>query len=186
MIATALGNVVRFFQEYLSDKAAILAVDDIRRHLYDHVLHLPLDRYGEQGSSDLTSRLVQDTANLQDGFKTVLGQSIQEPIKAAMAFGLAMLLSWKLTLFIIAFGPVMWLILKKFGKKMRRASRAALESSSDMLGQLEATLAGIRVVKAAGAERFERRRYTRIMTDLVHEQLRMSRIDAISARRWRR
>jgi ABC-type multidrug transport system fused ATPase/permease subunit len=37
-----IGNVVRFFQEYLSDKAAISATNDVRRHLYDHVMRIPL------------------------------------------------------------------------------------------------------------------------------------------------
>ena len=37
-----VGNIVRFYQEYFSDKAAILAVNDIRRKLYDHVLHIPV------------------------------------------------------------------------------------------------------------------------------------------------
>ena len=41
-----LGNFVRFYQEYFSDKAAILAVNDIRRKLYDHVLHTPLSFFG--------------------------------------------------------------------------------------------------------------------------------------------
>ena len=71
-------------------------------------------------------------------------------------------------------------IIKKFGKKMRRASKKALINSANMLGQIEGSLAGIRVVKGANAERFERRRYTRIMDKLVAEQLRMSRIDAFS------
>src|SRR5437763_4573 len=71
-----VGNVIRFFQEYLSDKAAICAVNDLRRRLYDHVLHVPLGRLGTASTSDITSRLVQDSTNLQDGFKTVLGQSI--------------------------------------------------------------------------------------------------------------
>jgi ABC-type multidrug transport system fused ATPase/permease subunit len=123
---------------------------------------------------------VQDAQGLQDGFKTVLGQSIQEPIKAALAFGLALWFDWQLTMFIVLFGPLMFAIIKKFGKKMRRASRKALQSSANMLGQLDASLAGVRVVKAAGAERHERRRYTRIMDGLVNEQLRMSRIDAMS------
>ena len=123
---------------------------------------------------------------LNEGFKTVLGQSIQEPIKAAMAFTLALIISWKLTLFIVVFAPVMLVIIKKFGKKMRRASRKALVSISSMLGQIEGSLIGIRVVKGANAERFERRRYTRIMDKLVDEQLRMSRIDASASRRSRR
>ena len=175
-----IGNFVRFYQEYYSDKAGILAVNDIRRKLYDHVLHIPLGFFGLKGTSDVTSRLVQDAQGLQDGFKTVLGQSIQEPIKAAMAFGLALWFDWRLTMFIVLFGPVMFAIIKKFGKKMRRASRAALQSSAVMFGQLEASLAGVRVIKAASAESHERKRYTRIMDGLVNEQLKMSRIDAMS------
>ena len=42
---------------------------------------------------------------------------------ASMAFITALVISWKLTLFIIFVGPLMVAIIKKFGKKMRRASR---------------------------------------------------------------
>ena len=44
----------------LSDKAAVLAVNDIRRQLYDHMLHVPHEHFGSRGTSDVTSRLVQD------------------------------------------------------------------------------------------------------------------------------
>ncbi len=179
-ILTVIGNVFRFFQEYLSEKAAILAVNDLRRKLYDHVLHLPLRFFGSQGTSDVTSRLTGDAQVLQDGFKNILGQSIQEPIRAGMAFGLALILSWKLTLFIVLFAPLAVVVIRKFGKKMRRAARKALQNSSSMLGQIEGTLIGVRVVKAHSAERFERRRYRQIMADLVREQLRMGRIDAFN------
>ncbi len=50
-----------------------------------------------------------------------------------------------------------------------------------MLGHIESTMSGIRVVKAASAERFERRRYRDIMAKLIGEQLKMSRIDALSS-----
>ena len=75
--------------------------------------------------------------------------------KAALALGLSLVISWKLTLFIIICAPIMASVLQKFGKKMRRASRSALQRSSSMLGQIESTLSGIRVVKGAGAERFD-------------------------------
>src|SRR5439155_1040054 len=113
-----VGNVTRFFQEYLSDKAAISSINDIRRHLYDHVLHLPMEYFGLYGTSDVTSRLVQDCQGLQDGFKTLLGQMFQEPIKAAFTFGLAVYLDWRLTLFIIVFAPLMVVMIRRFGKKM--------------------------------------------------------------------
>ena len=77
---------------------------------------------------------------MQDGFKIILGQSIQEPFKALFAFAFSMYLSWKLTMFIVLFAPIMAWVIKKFGKKMRRASRAMLQKSSHMLGQIESTL----------------------------------------------
>ncbi|HEY2588703.1 MAG TPA: ABC transporter ATP-binding protein, partial [Tepidisphaeraceae bacterium] len=174
------SNVLSFFQEYLSDKSAVMAVNDIRRRLYDRVLHIPMSHFGLKGTSDVTSRLTQDSQALAEGFKTVLGQAIQEPIKATMAFAVALWASWKLTMFIVVVTPIMLVIIKKFGKKMRRASKKAMLSSSSMLGQIEGSLQGIRVVKAATAERFERRRYTRIMDGLVIQQLKMSRIDAFT------
>jgi ABC-type multidrug transport system fused ATPase/permease subunit len=175
------GNTMRFFQEHLSDQAAILAANDIRQRLYDRVLRIPMSSIGQQGASDVTSRLVTDVDNLQDGFKTILGQSIQEPIKAAMAFGFALYVNWKLTMFVIILAPLMGAMMKRFGKKMRRASRAALRSSSVLLGQIEGTLVGIRIVKGYNAEKYERRRYSKILYSLIGEQIRMSRIDAFSS-----
>ncbi len=180
MGVAVFGNIVRFFQEYLSEKAATLATTDLRRHVYDHALHLPLGFFGVKGTSDVTSRITQDATGLQDGMKQLLGKSVQETLKAVMALGLAIFISWQLTLFIIFFGPVMFILIRKFGKKIRRATRAALQNSSIMLGQIESSLAGIRVVKAAGAERHERRRFKQIMRGLVREQLRIARIEAFN------
>jgi subfamily B ATP-binding cassette protein MsbA len=175
-----VGNFFRFFQEYLSDKAAINAVNDIRKKLYDHVLHIPLPFFGMKGTSDVTSRLVQDCGALQEGLKILLGQSVLEPIRAVLATILALIIDWQLVLFIVIFAPPMLIITRKFGKKMRRASRAALQTNSSMLGQIEGSLIGIRVVKAANAERFERRRYARIMVGLRDELLKMARYEALS------
>jgi ABC-type multidrug transport system fused ATPase/permease subunit len=179
-VIALVGNVARFFQEHLSDQAAILAANDIRQRLYDRVLRVHLASFN-QGASDVTSRLITNVDNLQDGFKTVLGQSIQEPIKAAMAFVFALCVSWRLTIFIIVLGPLMGVMMRKFGKKMRRASRAALRSSSMLLGQIEGTLVGIRIVKGFNAEKYERRRYSKILYSLITEMIRMSRIDTISS-----
>ena len=138
VLISAFGNGMSYFQQYYSDSAAVLAINDIRRRLYDHILHAPMGFFGTAGTSDVTSRLVQDCTGLQDGFSTILGPSIQMPINALMAFILALWYSWKLTLFIIFVAPLLIVIIQKFGKKMRRASRRALQKSSSMLGQIEA------------------------------------------------
>jgi ABC-type multidrug transport system fused ATPase/permease subunit len=177
---TVFSNFFRFFQEHYSDMVAIRAVNDVRRKTYDHLLHVPLAYFGQKGTSDATSRLVGDAASLQEGFKLLLGQSIQAPIMVACAFAYALYLDWRVTAFIVVFAPVNMAIIRKFGKKIRRATRAALEKNGKMLGQLEASLAGVQVVKASISERFERRRYAAIMGEVVEQQRRMSRYEAMT------
>ena len=178
LVMAAAANVAKFFQEHLSERAAIFAINDLRKHTYSHVLRVPLGYFGQAGTSDVTSRLVGDCAVLQDGYKILLGQTVQAVFNSAMAMVLAVWIDWRLTLFIVFFAPLMVAIIRKFGKKMRRATRAALQKSSSMLGQLEATLSGVRSVKAARAESHERRRYAGIMRMLVEQQLKMSRVEA--------
>jgi len=165
------GNTIRFFQEYLSDKAAILAINDIRRRLYDHVLHVPMSFYGLKGTSDVTSRLYRTARHCRTATKPCSGRAFQMPINA---------------LFRVCPGGHHQPDAHTFHhpvcpghgcdhpeireKRCAAASRKALQNSSSMLGQIEGTLAGIRVVKGANAERFERRRYGRIMDGLTDEQ----------------
>ena len=179
-VLALLGSTTRFFQEYLSETTAIVAINDIRRRLYDHMLHLPLAYFTRHGSSDLTARLVSDAMGLQEGFKTVLGKAVQAPITAAFSLAAALLIDWRLTIFVIVFTPLMVTVIRKLGKKVRRAMRATLERNAAMLGQIESSFVGVRVVKSAVAEPFERRRYRAILETLRVEQNRMARYDAWS------
>lgn len=179
-IIAMVGNVVRFVYEYTSDKLAVDAVNDARKALYDHTLHIPLNYFGQRGTSDITSRLINDCQNLQEGFTTLLGQTTIEIFRAVLGGIAALWLDWRLTLFIFLFAPISLVVVKKFGTRLRRANRAALQNSAQVLGQVESSLSGIRVVKAASAERFERRRFSRVITALRLDQVRLVYLDALS------
>ena len=130
LVLGILGAITRFFQEYLSESTAITAINDIRETLYDRILRLPLAYFTRHGTGDLTARLVTDPMGLQEGFKTILGKAIQEPITAACALAVALWIDYRLTSFIIIFTPVMILVIRKLGTKVRRSMRAALEKNA--------------------------------------------------------
>ena len=118
---------------------------------------------------------------MQQGFATLLGPAVQQPVMGLAAFAVALWLDWRLTLFVIAFAPVMGVLLQKFGKKMRRMSKKSLANNAELLGQIEATLGGIRVVKANVAERHESGRLKAILDRLLRYQLKLVKYDALSA-----
>jgi ABC-type multidrug transport system fused ATPase/permease subunit len=180
LVLSALANLMRYIQEFLSNKAALSAVNDIRRDLYEHTLRAPLSYFGKTGTGDVTSRIVGDCGQLQEGFRIMLGRAVQEPIFAIFAFAFALWMDWRLTLFVIGFAPVMLIVLKRFATKMRRAGRATLQQNAELLGQVESTLGGIRVVKANNAEAHETHQLRGVLGRLLNQQMRLAKYDAMS------
>jgi ABC-type multidrug transport system fused ATPase/permease subunit len=178
LVMTLLRAFFTFVQEYLIGTAVWRGIMDLRCDNYNVVLHLPTVFFSEKGVSDATSRFIRDTSELAGGQNTLLGKTIVEPAKAIGLLAIALLCSWELTVMALVAGPPAFLLIRKFGKKMHRASRRSLESWSMMLAILGETLLGIRVVKSYTMEGAERRRFFRVNRQLLRQQNRMERLDA--------
>jgi len=181
LVMTLLRNALRFTQEYLVATAVNRSVMDIRCENYQVVLGLPATYFARQGTTDTMSRFVADTAELRRGQITLLGKTLAEPAKAVGSVAMAMVFSWKLTLLAMLVGPPAYWLIRRFGKRMKRAAKKMLESWSDMIGVLEETLTGIRVVKAYTMEGAERKRFFQVNRRLLKQLNRIARIDSATA-----
>ncbi|HVS71074.1 MAG TPA: ABC transporter ATP-binding protein [Phycisphaerae bacterium] len=175
-----IGSAFRYYQQYLGMAVANRVVMDIRRRMYDRVVQLPISYFARTGTSDAMSRLTQDTNTLTDGVSMALGKAVQEPIKAVACFFLAIFINWQLCLLVVLSVPILGIIIRKFSKRMRRASRGTLENWSHMLAVINETLIGARVVKAYSGEGYERRRFARVNKKLLKEQNRLSHYSSLS------
>jgi subfamily B ATP-binding cassette protein MsbA len=180
IVLCIVGSIFRYYQQYLGMVVATRVIADLRRRMYDRITQLPTSYFAQRGTSDLMSRLTQDTNTLTDGVSMAFGKAIQEPVKAAGAFGVAIYLDWRLTMMIVISSPILAVIIRKFSKRMRKAGRRALENWSSMLGIINETLIGARVVKAYSAEGYERRRFARVNKALVKEQTRLAHYGSMS------
>jgi ABC-type multidrug transport system fused ATPase/permease subunit len=177
---TYIRGLFTFAQEYLVGTAVWCGIMDLRCELYNVVLHLPTTFFSEKGVSDATSRFINDTGELARGQNTLLGKTLVEPAKAIASVTVALLANWPLTLVAMIGGPPAFWLIRRLGKKMHKASRRALENWSGLMGVLEETLLGIRVVKAYTMEGSERRRFFRVNRELLKQQNRMELLDAAS------
>jgi ABC-type multidrug transport system fused ATPase/permease subunit len=177
-VVTILRNLFRFFQEYLVETAVVRGVIDLRCEAYNAALRMPVTFFSEKGTTDTMSRFIQDTKQLSRGQITLFGKTLAEPGKAIASIVIAMFFSWKLTLLALLAGPPVYFLIRKFGKRMKRASKKALEGWSGILSVLEETLTGIRVVKAYTMEGAERKRFFRANRRLFNQQRRIAKIDA--------
>ena len=177
-----LQSAMRFIQDFCAGIMIERGLMDLRNRLYGKTLNLSISFYGSQGgSSDVISRFIRDVPMAKRGINILLTQTILEPFKLLVALGLALYCSWKLTIMVLAVAPVVLLLMGRFGRIMKKATRRSLQIWGRMLSLLNETLGNIRVVKSYGTETYERRRFLRTNHGLLKYLIRIARIDALTS-----
>ncbi|MEM6472297.1 MAG: ABC transporter ATP-binding protein, partial [Planctomycetota bacterium] len=156
LIGTALKLVAltanMMWVQYVAGRTAI----DLRQQFFRKALRLDLDRFGENGSADLTARLTNDVALVTAGVSTLLGRMVREPLKMIACLAGAAIICPRLLFLVLVVCPILGVVIQRLSKAIRRASRRAMEEMSQLYGMLNDSFAGIRMVKASSTEAHER------------------------------
>jgi subfamily B ATP-binding cassette protein MsbA len=112
----------------------------------------------------LISRLTNDVDALRDSLAAGVGDVLKDGLTLVGCLIVALSASWRLTLFAMLVVPPAGIALTLAGQKMRRRSGRAQERMAEMTTVLQETIAGARVVKAFGMERYEAERFERANT----------------------
>jgi ATP-binding cassette subfamily B protein/subfamily B ATP-binding cassette protein MsbA len=181
VIGVALRGVFEFWQESLVGSVVNLSLFDLRNRLYRNVIHLDVNHFSEEGTSELMARFTNDMETLGNGIKTLYGKVVAEPLKAIVCVLIACWFSWQLTLMFLVLVPIAAFILMKVGQLMKRATRRLLERISSIYKILQESFQGIRVVKAFTMEPYERRRFCTATKDYYHKAMWMVNLDALTS-----
>jgi ATP-binding cassette, subfamily B, bacterial MsbA len=179
-----IGIVIKCFfefsQESLVGSIVNLSLFDLRNRFYRNAIHLDVDQFGDQGSSELMARFTNDMESLGAGIKTLFGKVVAEPLKALACVVLACFISWQLTMMFLILVPIAVFILARVGRIMKQATRRLLERMSSIYKILQESFQGIRVVKAFTMEPYERRRFRTATRDYYRRAMLVVNIDALA------
>jgi subfamily B ATP-binding cassette protein MsbA len=180
-VLTLIGGAANFLHAFLSLTVVQRSVANIRREAFHRVLRLPLKDIVAGGTADKVSRIVGDTAALESGFNSLLSKALAQVTKGMAAFAAAIAIEWRLTLAAIPVAIIFYRIIRKLGKRIRRASRSAMQSQAGLYGAAVEALQGLRVVKVHTTERYEAGRFHRINKEVMGQMLRVRTARAIAS-----
>jgi len=175
-----IGSMGRYFHTLITNTVIIHAMMRWRRKIFRRLIHAPLIDVMREGTADRISRFSSDVLIMANGFRAVLGKSAHAVLHGMVALLFAVILNWQLFLLVMVGGLILGVLLRRFGKRIRKASKLVMEGRGDMLGALTESMAGIRVVKVHNAEGYERRRFARVNRGLFKQELKARRVRAIS------
>ena len=127
-------------------------VRDIRNYVYDKIVRLPISYFTNERKGDVMARMTGDVAEIENSIMASLDMLFKNPIMIIVCLAMMIMISWKLTLFVLILLPVAGTVMGRVGKKPKRKSLQGQEQWGVLMSLIEETLGGLRVVKAFNAE----------------------------------
>ncbi|MBE6587177.1 MAG: ATP-binding cassette domain-containing protein [Ruminococcaceae bacterium] len=165
LIVNVVSRLLTMLRTYTQTIASSKVIVRLRSIIFDKIQHLSLARVSKRTSGELMNRVTEDTGTIQRFITDDIGALIEQVL---MLLGVGILLfayNWRLALLIIMPAPLvilshrlMWRFLRaRYGKQWQTGAKA-----NTILHDI---FSGIRVVKAFGTEKAERKRYDDSITE---------------------
>jgi len=167
-------NLSCYIQEVLMVYVGQAVIRDLRNELYLKMTSMPMSFFHKHKAGELISRATNDVMVAQQCIGLSFTKLIKDPIFIIMYLGVALILSWKLTLMALVLMPVSLTVIIRIGKKLRHLSYRQQEQMAHLTSTLQETVYGIRVIKAFAMEKFENNKFVAQSQDLFKQVFRIN------------
>lgn len=159
VISTGLKTGTAYLASYFIIPLRSGVVRDIRNELYDKIVRLPIGFFTAERKGDVMARVSGDVQEIESSIMASLDMAFKNPVMIIACLGMMIVMSWKLTLFVLVLLPVAGTIMGRVGKHLKRASLETQQQWGAILSNIEETLGGLRIIKAFNAEKKVSKRF---------------------------
>lgn len=170
IVFTILKNLFIYLSQLLLNPMRNGVIRNLRDQIFGKMVSLPLGFFTEERKGDLMSRMTNDINEVEASILSVLQTIIREPITILFTLGYMVYLSPQLTLFLLFFLPVVGIVIGRVGRSLKKPSNLAQEKLGSILGIVDETLSGLRILKAFNAEKIQWLNFRKLNNSLFRVQ----------------
>ncbi len=155
-VASCLFGILAGF---VAAKAAAGFGKNLRKTMYYHIQDYSFSNIDKFSTASLVTRLTTDVTNIQNSVQMILRMVVRAPLMMVVAFIMACVKSWQLSMIILAVLPFLAAVLFAISIVVHPTFVRVFNAYDDLNGVVQENLNGIRVVKSFGREDFESEKF---------------------------
>ncbi len=159
LLIFTLRGIAGFMSTYYISRVARSVVMDFRRRLFQKLLHLPATFYDKSSSGHLLATIIYNVEQVAQASSDTLVTILRESTLTIGLLGVMLVISWKLTLFLLVTVPLIGLILRYCSKRMRRLSGRVQRSIGDVTHIAEEGIEGYKVIRLYNGSEYESKKF---------------------------
>jgi ATP-binding cassette, subfamily B, bacterial MsbA len=182
LVATAIiKGICDYIGTYLVNFAGFGLITDLRNRLYDTILRRSISFFSRHSTGTLVSTVVNDVEKVQVTLTIALAEFLQQLFTLVFLVAVVIVLGHKLAIVLLIFVPFVIYSAGKIGRRVRSTTRKGQDKLADIQNILHESIAGNRIVKAFGMEKWESTRFRGAAKKLFRANLKSVATQAVSS-----
>ena len=156
VVVLVVGLLIKNSLSYLSSQITVRAqeglVRDLRNRLFDHLLTLDLGFFQRTRAGQVISAMMTEVDQTKAVITASLVSLFQNLVVVAVTLVVLSQISMRLTLFTLAFVPLLVILLQRLVRRLRRHARARSKERGEVTATVTERIGAIRLIRSYGEE----------------------------------
>jgi ATP-binding cassette, subfamily B, bacterial MsbA len=161
-----MRGVATFVSRYCIAAITFTAVQRLRTHQFEMLHRAHPQLYTQQTASSLVNTLVHEVQTGATMLSGAIMGLLKDVLTIAALLGYLLWLNWKLSLIVLATGPIVGWIISTLSKRLHRLTKDAQKATDDLAYVVEENVLAYRTIRLHAAQDAQQGRFARISQQL--------------------
>jgi subfamily B ATP-binding cassette protein MsbA len=169
-----LRGVSTYLTTYMMNWVATHLLNDLRRQMFARLLDVPAGFYASTSVGKVINSMMFEVQQIVDMVTKLFTSLIRDSLTVIGLLAFLLWLNWRLTLVALVLMPMLVLVVRLTGKRLRKLTRDYLQVNAELTQVVEETTRAQQVIKIFGGHAFENKRFDQRAAKLRSTSMRMA------------
>ena len=169
-----LRGVSTYLTTYMMNWVATHLLNDLRRQMFARLLEVPAGFYAGTSVGKVINSMMFEVQQIIDMVTKLFTSLIRDSLTVIGLLAFLLWLNWRLTLVALVLIPLLVLVVRLTGTRLRKLTRDYLDVNAELTQVVEETTRAQQVIKIFGGHAFENKRFEQRAAKLRSTSMRMA------------
>ncbi|MGK5066937.1 Lipid A export ATP-binding/permease protein MsbA [compost metagenome] len=167
-------GVSTFASSYLMNYVSTRILNELRRRMFASMLNLPIDFYNTHTVGKVINSIMFEVQQIIEMVTKVFTSIVRSSLTVLGLLAWLLYLNWALTLVTLVLLPVLTIVVRTTGKRLKKLNRDSLAVNAELTQVIEETTRAQQVIKIFGGQDYEKSRFEERAEQLRRYSMRMT------------
>ena len=170
----AMRGASTFASSYLMSYVSTRILNELRRRMFASMLSLPIDFYNTHTVGKVINSIMFEVQQIIEMVTKVFTSIVRSSLTVLGLLAWLLYLNWALTLVTLVLLPVLTIVVRTTGKRLKKLNRDSLAVNAELTQVIEETTRAQQVIKIFGGQDYEKSRFEERAEQLRRYSMRMT------------